>query len=342
MKNRALIGFILGIVVVAFQGCKTGDDNKWQGPANGTGYSGLRPDAGVYSARLTCASSGAEGFENLTVKDDSDIVLIENECTQQSSEVQITDVSYQPYRKDHLGHKDQIYEKNMPRDPLYYNEAMCDFADKKFGILIRFYDQTIFHVGHIFTMNGATAFPVVRLSDVTLPGPEGYTGTAYMGDNFELAVVNSYPIGDGFVGVFNGKVDNEDIHEAVGFCITTVYTCNPIQLTVSSAGTAGAFTITSTGGTNTIVAGTMIRSTEIPDIYALDLDVGIEGKGYDCTGYVHTMTNELSIGGCLDRPSDGSDPKRVMVQVRGIIQWQTTDLGTVNSKVCTGDLLRDP
>jgi hypothetical protein len=338
MKNKIWIGLLVGIIVLAFQACRPSETN-FPSQENGTGYSGLRPEAGVYSARLTCPA-GQEGFENLTVKDESDTVLIENECSQQSKEVNIANVDIKPYRKEHVTHDNQIYEKNLPREPEYFNEALCDFADKSFGILIRWYDVHLFHVGHIFTMGGMEAKPVIRFSDVTLD--DGHFGTGYMGENFSLAVINSFRIEQGFAGIFTGKVAGADIVEAFGYCVTTIYDCKPIQLAVTSTGTSGQYSIQTLGTSDTNVVGTLGFTGDLAN---LQLDVTLsDGKTYDCNGYVFREANELTVGGCKDRPTDGSDPKQVMIQIRGKIDWQPgNESGTVNSKVCIGNsVLKDP
>ncbi|MEQ1878923.1 MAG: hypothetical protein ABL958_19950, partial [Bdellovibrionia bacterium] len=58
------------------------------------------------------------------------------------------------------------------------------------------------------------------------------------------------------------------------------------------------------------------------------------GQIFNCSGYVSKINNELSLGGCLNRPTDGTDPKSAMIQVRGQIHWVNENLGTSNSRIC--------
>ncbi|MBX9768381.1 MAG: hypothetical protein K2X47_13990 [Bdellovibrionales bacterium] len=303
---------------------------------NGSGYTGtIRPEAGAYFSKLEsslCPGRTGNFFEVITVKEDSSKALIQNECTQTSSEVDVAQLGAQAYRKDHIVHDGRIYEHEMSRSAEYFNEALCDFSDRKFGILIRWYDAYLFHVAHIFPSNSAAhTVPAIRYSDYDFGN--GNFGTGYLGTDFQLAVLDNYKMAENaFAGYFNGKVGNQQIEGALGICVTTTYTCQPVTLDIIGQSTSGHFKVQTTGTPATPVSGDLTFSG---DIGQLNLTVQKPSKeAFACSGYVTKMNNELALGGCFNMPTDGSTPKKTMIQVRGQILWTSSSTGTANAKVC--------
>lgn len=318
-------------LIVLFQNC---NDSKSGMSGNGSGYTGHRPEPGIYTTKLlSCANAGRPLFETLTVAAGSDTVLIESECLQTSREVPVSDLGAESYRKDHLTHDNRIYERGLPRAAEYFNEALCDFPGEGFGLLIRWYDVYSFHVAHIFSRSAEPAtVPVLRYSDHDFGN--GNFGTGYLGTDFELAVLSSFRIGErGLAGVFNGKVAGATI-EAFGYCVSTEYTCSPEPLVVTASGESGRFAIQSASGG--AIDGDVRFTGELGE---LRLAVQVAGELYDCGGYVSKINNELSVGGCVNRPTGGGTPRPVMLQVRGQIQWSSDAAGTVDASLCVGNSL---
>lgn len=303
---------------------------------NGSGYTGLRPKDGNYFAKIdkaNCASPSSpntEYFEVVTVKSDSNVAQVVDECAQVTRQVPVKDLDVKAYREDHVVMGGKIYEHEMSRSAEYYNEALCDFSDKGFGILIRWYEQYLFHVAHTFLVGEAYTTPILRYNDYDFGN--GNFGTGYVGQDFALAVLDNYKMDENaFAGYYSGKLKGVPV-EALGLCVTTTHSCVDLQLNVDSTGSTDNFAISSISGAAVAVSGTLHFAGEIGD---LRLTVTADSKIYDCRGYVSKLNNHLTLGGCTDRPSNGQAPKKVMVQVRGEIKFSSPTKGTVNSKVCT-------
>lgn len=269
-------------------------------------------------------------FEVVTVSDTSDKALVQNDCSQNSREVPIAELDVKPYRQDHVILEGKIFEHEMSRDSNYFNEALCDFADKGFGILIRWYDTYLFHVAHTFTSTNAYTTPVIRYSDYDFGN--GNFGIGYQGTDFALAVLDNYKMAENaFAGYYNGKVNGQSV-EALGLCVTTTHKCSPLDLTLNKTSSSiEEFSVAGADAQNGIsVNGTLLFSGDLGD---LKLTVSAQSATYDCKGYVSKLNNELTLGGCTDRPTTGS-PKKVMVQVRGKIEFIGAQQGRVKSKVC--------